>query len=67
MPNINASPENFHSGDPDIDGAVAWLRSVTGSPVEARRYIVPELRSRFGLSALQACDAIRLARKAVRS
>jgi hypothetical protein len=65
MPNINTSPINSNS-DPDIAAAAEWVRSVTGSAVEARRFIVPELRSRFGLSALQACDAIRLARKAVR-
>jgi hypothetical protein len=56
------NPPDGPDVDSDIEAAALWLRSVTSASVEPRRYIVPELRSRFGLTALEACDAIRLAR-----
>jgi hypothetical protein len=41
-----------------IDRAARWLRSQSVPP----RLAVPALRERFGLSALEACEAIAAAR-----
>lgn len=41
-----------------IDQAARWLRSQTVPP----RLAVPALKERFGLSAVEACEAIAAAR-----
>lgn len=40
-----------------IDAAARWLAQQSEPP----RAAVPELKKRFGLSAVQACEAIKLA------
>jgi hypothetical protein len=49
-----------HGGSAAVDQAVAWL-AVT--PRAERGPAVPELKARFGLSAVQACEAIGLANR----
>ena len=48
-------PEHEHSAL--IDEAAAWL--ATRSPQERQRPAVVELRERYGLSAVEACQAMR--------
>ncbi|RYE62069.1 MAG: hypothetical protein EOO82_00465 [Oxalobacteraceae bacterium] len=42
-----------HADNPAIGEAAAWLAAQT----EPHRPLVPALRQRFGLSALEACEA----------
>lgn len=48
-----------HQHDDAIQMAALWL---AGDP-ERRRAIVPELKTRFGITALGAIEAIRIARR----
>lgn len=48
-------PEHEHSAA--IEEAALWLATTPRHQVEG--HVVPELRRRFGLSALEACAAIR--------
>lgn len=48
-------PEHQHSAA--IDEAALWL--ATSSPSERSGPVIPELRRRFGLSSLQACEATK--------
>jgi len=45
---------------PIVDEAAAWL----ASQPEPIPHVIPVLKERFGLSGLQACQAIALARQA---
>lgn len=54
---IGGSTGLDHQDHPQIDEAAAWLAAV--SPAERPRPIVPALRQRFGLTAPEACQAIR--------
>ncbi|PBB21145.1 hypothetical protein [Mesorhizobium sp. WSM4313] len=49
--------------DPDeaVTLAAEWLRKHRNDPRD--RAIVPDLKTRFGISASQACEAIRLSRQ----
>ena len=42
--------------------AALWFASVADGP-DRPRFIVSELQERFGLTALQACEALKLARE----
>lgn len=46
-----------HQDNPTIDEAARWLADQQPPP----RLAVPELRQRFGLSAVESCQAIALA------
>lgn len=46
-----------HSSSAALDEAVAWLALL--SPQDRPKPIVPSLRTRFGLSASEACAVIR--------
>lgn len=48
-------PEHEHTAA--IDEAARWL--ATSSPSERSGSIIPELRRRFGLTSLQACEAAK--------
>jgi hypothetical protein len=47
-------PEHEHSAA--IDAAVTWLLS---EPDTTGRPIIPEMKTRFGLTSLEACEACR--------
>lgn len=49
-----------HESTAAIDQAVAWLAA---TPRAERGPAVPELKARFGLSAVEACQAIALANR----
>lgn len=46
-----------HQHSAAVDEAARWLATV--APHERPSPVVPGLRSRFGLSALEACEAIK--------
>jgi hypothetical protein len=43
-----------------IKQAALWFAQVADGP-DRPRFVVPELQERFGLTALQACQALRMA------
>jgi len=64
----NSSTEVNPREGPDIEAAIAWLRAtINTARVEPHQSLIPTLRARFRLNAVEAVRAIQLARKAVRS
>lgn len=53
-----AAPQEDRSPDEAVTLAADWLRRHRNDPRD--RAIVPDLKTRFGISAAQACEAIRL-------
>lgn len=56
-PPVGGTTGLSHEHSAAVDEAAAWLASLP--PHERPRPIVPALRQRFGLTALEACQAIR--------
>ena len=54
-----SAPVSIKSAGAEVERAAIWLADLSEPP----RMAVPELRNRFGINAVQACEAIALARK----
>lgn len=65
QPPIGGTTGLSHEHSAAVDEAAIWLVSLP--PHERPRPIVPALRARFGLTVLEACQAIREAQSDERS